>query len=377
MIVVIADDITGAAELAGIALRYGLRVLLSRQVSQFAGFDVLCLYTNTRSLQKEEAVAVMKELASKVADLSPSLIYKKTDSVLRGYVLAEMEAQMKVLNLEKALLVPANPLLGRTIKHGNYYLNDQPIHETSFSSDPEFPIRSSKIKDMLGAENIPIHVLKKNTELQAGISVGEAVSMKDVESWAKYDAGSVLLAGAASFFSALLKAKYPVSKKTFELKLATPMLLVSGTTYKKNVDRRKELQHLISYMPVKLFSKNTVDEKLLGKWADETLGILSTYGNAIVAIGDHGDEKADSKLLREKLSKVVNRILDVTEIRELLIEGGSTAFSIIHELGLSSFVPTDEISQGVVRMKAEGNNELHLTIKPGSYDWPPQWHFNE
>lgn len=377
MIVVIADDITGAAELAGIALRYGLRVLLSHDVEKSESYDVLCLYTNTRSLQKDEAVAVMKELTSKVAALSPSLIYKKTDSVLRGYVLVEMEAQMKVLKLEKALLVPANPLLGRTVKHGNYYLHDQPIHETGFSSDPEFPIRSSKIEDMLGAETIPVQVIKKNIELPTGVSVGEAVSMKDVEAWAKYDTGSVLLAGAASFFSAFLKAKYPIAKKTFELKLSTPMLLVSGTTYKKNVDRRKELQHLISYMPAKLFSKKTVEEKLVGKWADETLGILSTYGNAIVAIGDHGDEKADSKLLREKLSQVVNRVLDLTEIKELLIEGGSTAYSIIHHLGLTSFVPTEEISQGVVRMKAEGDNVLHITIKPGSYDWPPQWHFNE
>ena len=376
MTVVIADDITGAAELAGIALRHDLRVLLSHEVSQSTGFDVLCLYTNTRSLQKDEAVARMKAVTKKVGDLSPSLLYKKTDSVLRGHVLAEMEEQMKVLGLEKALLVPANPLLGRTMKHGKYYLHDQLIHETGFSSDPDFPIRSSKIEDMLGAENMAVQVVKKNGELSDGISVGEAVSMKDVESWARYQSEPVLLAGAASFFSSLLKVNYPLNKKAGEVKLSTPMLLVSGTTYQKNVDRRKELQHLISYMPAKLFSKNAVDEKLMQKWADETLGILSTYGNGIVAIGEQADVKADPKLLTEKLSKVVNRILDLTEIKELLIEGGSTAFSIIRELGLSSFVPTEEISQGVVRMKAEGDNELHLTIKPGSYDWPPEWHFN-
>src|SRR5687767_13628537 len=111
MIVVIADDITGAAELGGIALRYGLKVLLSDDVRTTENVDVLILYTNTRSLQKAEAVEVMKELTSKIKHLHPSLIYKKTDSVLRGYVVAEMEEQMKVLALQKALLVPANPLL--------------------------------------------------------------------------------------------------------------------------------------------------------------------------------------------------------------------------------------------------------------------------
>ena len=200
--------------------------------------------------------------------------------------------------------------------------------------------------------------------------------MKDVETWANHVNEPVFLAGAASFFSALLKSKYPTAKKSGDMKLSNPMLLVSGTTYKKNVDRRQELQHLISYMPAKMFSKNSIDEKDLNKWADQTLGILSTYGNAIIAIGDHGEMKTDAKLLREKLSRVVNRVLDQTEINELMIEGGSTAYSIIHQLGLTSFTPTEELSQGVVRMKAVGEHELHLTIKPGSYEWPAEWHFN-
>ena len=376
MIVVIADDITGAAELGGIALRFGLKVLLSNEASSSSKVDVLILYTNTRSLKKDEAVSVMEELTNKAKALNPSLVYKKTDSVLRGYVLAEMEAQMKVLGLQKALLVPANPLLGRTIKHGQYFLNGQPIHETGFSTDPEFPIHSSRIEDMLGATNSSIHVLSKNLELPLGVSVGEAVTMKDVEAWTVYQNDPVLLAGAASFFFALLKTKYPLVKKTTDIKLATPILLVSGTTYKKNVDRRTELQYMVSYMPSKMFSKTTIDKKDLDKWADQTLGILSSYGGAIIAIGEHGEIKTNAKLLREKLGSVVNLVLDQAEIRELLVEGGSTAFSIIQKLGFSSFIPTEELQQGVVRMKVEGNDNLHLTIKPGSYDWPEEWNFN-
>jgi uncharacterized protein YgbK (DUF1537 family) len=376
MIVVIADDITGAAEMGGIALRYGLKTLLSDDVQDKPNIDVLVLYTNTRSLDKEEAVRVMKELTSKVKDLQPSLFFKKTDSVLRGFVVAEMKAQMEVLGTEKALLVPANPLLGRTIKHGQYYLNGQPIHQTSFSTDPEFPIQTSLVTAMLGAEGAAVHVVPKNAELPTGISVGEAATMKDVAAWTSYQEKHVFLAGAASFFSTLLDTKFQLIKKHHELKLSTPTLLVSGTTYRKNVDRRKELQHLISYMQAKLFAKNIVDEKNIDKWADETIGILSTYGNAIIAIGDHGGVMTNPKLLREKLSKVVNRVLDRTEIKELLIEGGSTAYSIIHELGLISFTPTEELRQGVVRMKAETEENLHLTIKPGSYDWPDEWHFN-
>ena len=77
MIIVIADDITGAAELGGIALRFGLKVLLSNEASSSPNVDVLILYTNTRSLRRDEAVSVMQELTNKVKALNPSLVYKK------------------------------------------------------------------------------------------------------------------------------------------------------------------------------------------------------------------------------------------------------------------------------------------------------------
>lgn len=375
MIVVIADDITGAAELGGIALRFGLKVLLSNDIKPSADCDVLIVYTNTRSLQKGEAVAVMAELTRKAKALNPSLFYKKTDSVLRGHVLAEIEAQMQVFDVEKALLIPANPLLGRTIKHGKYFLNGQPIHETEFSNDPEFPIRSSSVADMLGKGNMAVNILKKEDSLPTGVSIGEAIKVKDIEAWSQVQTEPVLLAGAASFFAALLATRFGAIKKHHELKLATPVLFVSGTTYQKSVDRRKDLQHLISYMPAALFKKNVVDPKNIEKWAGEILGILSIYSNAVVAIGDHGELDKKPKLLKEKLGAVVTSVMDQAAIKELLIEGGSTAFNIMQQLGLSTFVPTEELSQGVVRMKAVSAEGLHLTIKPGSYEWPREWHF--
>ena len=375
MIVVIADDITGAAELGGVALRYGLRALLSNEVKPAAGTDVLIIYTNTRSLQRQEAVAVMTDVTQKAKALNPSFFYKKTDSVLRGHVLAEMEAQMQVFRFEKALLVPANPLLGRTIKQGKYFLHGQPIHETEFSADPEFPLGSSNVVDLLGKGTVPVHLLKHGDELRPGIAIGEAVKVKDVEGWTKFQDEPVLLAGAASFFNALLAARFQPVKNHPEFKLATPMLLVSGTTYQKSVDRRNDLQHLVSYMPSSLFKKNIIDPKNIEKWAGQILGILSIYSNAVVAIGDHGEITKKTRLLKEKLGAVVKSVTDQAEIKELLIEGGATAFGIIQELGLSSFIPTEELSQGVVRMKSATEEWLHLTIKPGSYEWPRQWHF--
>jgi uncharacterized protein YgbK (DUF1537 family) len=375
MIVVIADDITGAAELGGIALRYGLSVCLSDDAMP-ANADVLVVYTNTRSMKESDAVNVMKDLTAKAKQLQPTVFYKKTDSVLRGHVLAEMNAQMQTLNVDKALLVPVNPSLERIIKGRAYFVNGQKVHETGFASDPEFPITSSLVEEMLGEKIIPVKLVSKGMMLPSNtVSVGEAETDEDIVEWVKYHTGSILLAGGASFFNALLAVNYQQKKETKEQTIAvsSPVLLVSGTTYQKNVERINSYSPLVSYMPEAIFS-NTASADNYEKWTDQIIRLLEKEKKAIIAIGNKSKE-ADSHVLREQLSTVVKMVIEKIKISEVWIEGGSTAYSIIDELGWKSFTPTEEVQQGIVRMKVNGIKDVHLTIKPGSYEWPAQWNF--
>ena len=377
MIVVIADDITGAAEMAGIALRYGQNVVVSDEVNTNYNADVLVIYTNTRSMSKKEAVNVMEGLTEKAMLLQPSLFYKKTDSVLRGYIIPEMKAQMKAMNVDKGLLVPANPSLGRVIRNGKYYVNNQLIHQTAFSHDPEFPIKTSDVAEMLPGEDVEVKVLSKNESLlKNGISVGEAASSDDISQWATYHHKSVLPAGGACFFNAILAKKHqPQFTNTKSADLTLPLVLISGTTYQKNVQKIKSYSNLVSYMPESIFSDDHSGTKDFEKWLDDIAAILSKYDKVILAVNSTG-KKSNPVLLREKKAEIVKLIFKKIKIKELLIEGGSTAYSIVKELGWHSFIPTAEIQQGIVRMKVGGTSDLHLTIKPGSYEWPAQWKFN-
>jgi uncharacterized protein YgbK (DUF1537 family) len=378
MIVVIADDITGAAEMGGVALRYGLKTIVSEDVDANVKADVFIIYTNTRSMKKEEAVEVMAGLTKKASELQPSLFYKKTDSVLRGHILAEMKAQMQALNTSKALFVPANPSLGRIISDGKYYVNDGPIHQTSFANDPEFPITSSNVLDMLGNENIPVNVIKHDDSLnEKSVFIGEEKTNEDVLAWANKVDEKTLTAGGASFFNALLSMKYQLrneSKKPVDL--SWPLLLISGTTFQKNVQRIKAYSQLVSYMPANIFNEKEINDSAFQKWNEDILEKFSKHNKAIIAVDNSTNKKTDSNLLREKKAKIAELILKKIKLKEILIEGGSTAYSIIKKIGWKSFTPTEELQQGIVRMQVEGVTDLHLTIKPGSYDWPAEWKFN-
>ena len=124
MIGVIADDLTGAAELAAIGWRHGLRAEVVRSGRPSGTADLVCVDTDSRACDATEAAKRAAAAAKLLRTADAKWIYKKVDSVLRGNVTAEVEAVMKQLKLERALLLPANPSLGRTIRHGNIFCAD-------------------------------------------------------------------------------------------------------------------------------------------------------------------------------------------------------------------------------------------------------------
>ena len=184
MIAVIADDLTGAAEIAGIGLRYGLKVELTTTIHTNTDADLFVVSTDSRSLTRENAERITAQTVEAILQLKPDLIYKKIDSVLRGYVLDELAIQMELTGLKKAFVLPANPSLGRTIKDGLYYINGKAISETGFATDPEFAITDSSVLKMIRTMAGEERVLKQPDSLPSeGIVIGEAETPGETTAW--------------------------------------------------------------------------------------------------------------------------------------------------------------------------------------------------
>src|SRR5688572_7435672 len=152
-IIVIADDLSGAAELAGIAFAHGLSAEVQRRFDPNCDAQVIAIDTNSRSLSSAQASSRVQKVAEQVAAASPAWIFKKVDSVLRGNLAAEIAAILSVTGLARAVLIPANPTRGRTIGGGRYFVNGVPLDQTAFASDPEHPRQSSDVNALLGLKN--------------------------------------------------------------------------------------------------------------------------------------------------------------------------------------------------------------------------------
>ncbi|HEX6428078.1 MAG TPA: four-carbon acid sugar kinase family protein [Niastella sp.] len=385
MIAVIADDFTGAAELAGIGLRYHLNVELGTEVNKNTKADLFVIATDTRSLTEAEAVLDMQKHTRDLLALQPALIFKKTDSVLRGHILAEMRAQLSLTGFEKAVLVAANPALGRTIQNGRYYLHGKPVHESSFSQDPDFAITSSAIEDMLRCKGYPLHIKRSEEALPAtGIIVGEAAQTTDLQSWAAKMDNKTLIAGASGFFSAMLdkmlagkQSSVRNVKKADRLPLS---LFVCGTTF---ADSRNAIQQIkaaggpVSYMPEDIVRSIHNGTYSYVKWANEVVALVKQHGKAIVAIQENSTRNISigAGQLKEKMAGLVKEALQRSMVQELIVEGGATAWALIRQAGLTRFFPVEEMAPGVVRMQTDDPG-LFITVKPGSYQWPEGcWNF--
>ncbi|TXK26689.1 four-carbon acid sugar kinase family protein [Pontibacter qinzhouensis] len=386
MIAVVADDLTGAAELGGIGLRYNLKVEINAVVNPQSRADLLIISTNTRSKPKAEAVQDMVKVTKELLQLRPTFIFKKVDSVLRGHVLAEMEAQLQVLQVQRALLVPANPALGRVLSNGEYLVQGQPIHETSFSHDPEFPVSTSSVAGMLGAGRHPLYVQQHQAALPAaGIVVGEATNTADLQAWAKLTDNKTFAAGASGFFTALLDKLFPAAAAPPTAatgSFGSSALYVSGTTFGKSRETIQEVKENggpVCYMPAAIARAATPTPAAYTAWSQEIVSCLQVSGKAIIAIAAETTTgtAVSAEDLRKKTAKVVQLVFAQTDLQELVLEGGATAFAILKELNFQEFYPIRELAPGVIRMQVGAKSTLCLTLKPGSYAWGSDiWNFS-
>ena len=120
-IFVIADDLTGAAEIAGIAYTAGLsvRIIFDIKELKLVTEDMVIVDSNTRSYSSIEASRKIAHIIDHIKIDDYAFFFKKIDSVLRGRILSEINVILSKTKYESAVLIPANPSKNRVIQDGN------------------------------------------------------------------------------------------------------------------------------------------------------------------------------------------------------------------------------------------------------------------
>lgn len=362
MITVLADDITGAAEIAGVCLRYELTVTFDFDfnINQLPETDVWIIASDTRSMTEAEACETVRKTARCLKELQVKTVFKKIDSALRGHILPEINALQEYIPVEKIFILPANPESGRIIRKGHYYINETPLHQTAFAGDPDFPAKSSWVKEIIRLPD------------DENLILPDIVSEKDYSNYAGQLTPTVLPVGASAFFEACLQVFFPWAKKTERKRpeLGKNRVVICGSTHEANRNFLRSAKDFdvveIALNEVNLLLENP---EIFRKRMSGIQHVFDCQKRLIVCMEREKANPALSEKIKRLLALIANYLLENATVEELFLTGGATAYSCLPASGFSSLVPVYEYARGVVRMEIPARKNLHVTIKPGSYSW--------
>ena len=370
MIAVLADDLSGAAELAGVARRRGLQAEVHTTAGLQSDADVICIDTDTRSRPSAEAALVVRDVAQQVVVARPDWIYKKCDSMLRGNVIAEVLAVQEAAGKSRAVLASANPSRGRVIRDGQFFIDDKPLHTTDLARDPEHPRTTSCVRDLL----LALHNGNSSTaEAVENICIPDVASEADLIRVSNTIDEDTLPAGGADFFEVLLgltgrghstaTPERAVSRAAAIARagvpdLTGPTLLVCGSAAVWETRLREAAEYRIPAfaMPHEL-------TEIERAW--------NSAGCILLGIGNGPfTRELGSKALLKGLARTVIALHRTRAAGRLCLEGGATAAAVVRELGWQRLTALEAFLSGVGVLRPSGAADPVLWIKPGTYHWP-------
>jgi uncharacterized protein YgbK (DUF1537 family) len=127
-IVILADDLSGAADCAMACHRAGMDAQVRLELDAFGAPAALALDLDSRALSPGEALARTLAAWDRVRE---GALYRKIDSTLRGHVALEIAATLQIAGPEAfALVCPAYPATGRTVRDGAIFVHGEPLAQT-------------------------------------------------------------------------------------------------------------------------------------------------------------------------------------------------------------------------------------------------------
>lgn len=323
-ILTIADDLTGALEAGAKFAGQGIdAAVLSASNAATPQTPVLVIDTETRHVAESQAAAVVRRVAGGLKAHKPWLVYKKTDSTLRGNIGAELKALLEVFPERSVVYAPAYPEMGRTVRDGKLFVRGLALHETHFAADLLNPIHDSDVRAVLGG-------------ISATILDGE--SKEDILATAREMSRSrkpLLVAGPAGLAGALAECVPLTRKSVRALPVLSRCLVVNGSMHPASAAQIESAK---------------------------AQGGLSDGWKLFEYEGKHdGLERA------LRTGECVQRLLITHQFDGLVVFGGDTAFGIHQALGSPPFEPYGEVLPGVPLSRCAG---LFWVTKAGGFGEP-------
>lgn len=400
----IADDFTGATDLAGMLVKAGMRTVQMVGVPQATPpgqTEAVVIALKSRTSPAAEAVRESLAALAYLRGLGVEQVYFKYcstfDSTPAGNIGPVADALMEALGADFTVICPAFPANGRTIYKGHLFVGDVPLDESGMRDHPLTPMTDANLVRVLQRQTAGKVGLVGYDTVRAGTAAirerfsqlrRDGVAYAVVDSIENADlvalgaacsglslvtAGSGLALGLAQNFRNLA----PAGTQAADILPMTGgrRAVVAGScsaATRRQVAIMQSAHPAFQILPADLARGDDVVGRATD-WAraqDDPFLIYATADPDAVraAQAEYGAAEAGS-LIEDALARIARKLVD-DGVGQLIVAGGETSGAVVNALGVSGLVIGPEIDPGVpwtATLGPHGGQPLALALKSGNF----------
>ncbi|MGD0848155.1 3-oxo-tetronate kinase [Bradyrhizobium sp.] len=407
----IADDYTGASDLANTLTRCGLRTVQTIGVPAadlaLPEVDAVVVSLKSRSIEADLAVtrsrSAEKWLRERGARHVLFKICSTFDSTDAGNIGPVMDALRADSGDAIVLVTPAFPETGRTVYQGNLFVGAVPLNESPLKDHPLNPMHDSNLVRVLarqsrtriglvdladiarGAEAVRARLAQLSGQ-GFGAVIADAVFERDLETIGQVALDHRVSVGASGLGLGLARAlvaagnvKSLAADPISNAPVGGPAACLAGSCSQatlQQIARAEQAMPVLHLDPDQVIAGNGESRRALA-WARERL----QEGPILIASSSTPEEVAALQLRhgRDAAGHAIEQAMaDIAEglvqsgVRRLVVAGGETSGAVVDRLGIPGFLVGAEIAAGVPVLRTVGVNggDMLLALKSGNFGGP-------
>ncbi len=403
----IADDFTGATDLANNLVRSGLRTVQTIGVpdgAEAVDADAIVVALKSRTIAPAQAVeqslAALRWLQAQGVEQVYFQYCSTFDSTAQGNIGPVTDALLQALGSNFTIACPAFPENQRTVFKGHLFVGDVLLSDSGMRNHPLTPMTDANLVRVLQPQTqrkvgLVAHdvvargapaIRERFAALQGdgvGIAIVDAVSNDDLAAIGAALAGMPLVT-AGSGVAIGLAQNWPASlsggANADRLPPATGLrAVVSGScsvaTNAQVLDFLRSGRPGFAIDPLALAAGQDLVAQALA-WADRHLkdGIALVYATAepqaVKAAQERIGVARAGELVEQALARIAVGLVE-RGVRQLVVAGGETSGAVVQALGVRQMAIGPQIDPGVpwtaVQSAAANGQTLHVALKSGNF----------
>ncbi|TBC67532.1 four-carbon acid sugar kinase family protein (plasmid) [Rhizobium leguminosarum] len=405
----IADDYTGASDLANTLTKNGLRTVQTVGIPDPAlalpDVDAVVVSLKVRSVPASDAVAAAASAERWLRQLGAGHVLYKIcstfDSTDAGNIGPVTEALSDAAGGGVVLVTPAFPETGRTVYLGHLFVGGQPLNESPLRDHPLNPMQDANLVRVLTRQSRNAVGLIDLTTIAAGPDavkarldalrtagitavIADAIFERDLETLGEVALEMPVSTGASGLGLGLARALVRSGRISSDAATTADAIrpvgglsaIVAGSCSKATLH---QLDIAERSMPVL-----RLDPERLLAGPDEIAAAISWAGDRIsagpVVIAAsaapetvarlqslHGREASGHAI--ETATSIIAAELVGRGVRRLVVAGGETSGAAVDRLAIPAFLIGPEIAPGVPVLRTVGNaqGDMLLALKSGNF----------